>query len=192
MKISKENIILLLGWMLLALAILLMAGCSAAKKAAKAQTALNKSAVKVANNKEATGYFFDEYALNNDISKGEVVYLPGEEIIKEKTIFDTIYLQGKGTVIREKYYTDRLRVDSFFSDSPKTLSVLKLSMDQNDRLNYALDSLNFQIVGLNKTVKSWKTEAYVHRGIWIAIILFFAIRLFIKVIRPLLKIYFKI
>lgn len=185
-NISLQNILLALGLALSGIAVLLMlTGCNAQKK-------LNKSAVKVANNKEATGVFFDEYGKQNDISRGEVVYLEGEEVIKEKTVFDTQYLPGKATVIREKYYTDRLRVDSFFSDSPKTLSVLKLSKDQNDRLNYALDSLNFRIADMGKVIKSWRTEAYVHRGIWIAIILFFAIRLFIKVIRPLLKIYFKI
>jgi hypothetical protein len=188
MRISNNTKGTILFWLavgLLVLAVLLMSSCSTQRK-------LNKAAVKVANNKEATAAFFDEYSLNHDITQGEVIYVPGQTIVKDSIIRDTIYLVGKGQTIREKHYVNSLRVDTVFQDKPQTLAIIQICKSRNETLNSVIDSLNFNITDLTKVKKEWKKEAYIHRGIWIAIFLGFFAWLFIKFLRPLLKLYFKI
>jgi len=178
-------VLLILAVVFLVGAILLMSSCSTQRK-------LNKVAVKVANNKEATQAFFDEYSLNHDITESEVIYVPGKTIVKDSIIRDTIYLVGKGQTIREKHYVNSLRVDTIFQDKPNTLAIIQICKSRNETLNSTVDSLNFQIVDMGKVIKDWRKEAYIHRGIWIAIALGFLAWAFFKFLRPLLKLYFKI
>ena len=185
MKRSYDIVLLILAVIFLVGALLLMSSCNTQRK-------LNKVAVKVANNKEATQVFFDEYSLNHDITQGEVVYVPGQTIVKDSIIRDTIYLVGKGQTIMEKHYVNSLRVDTVFQDKPQTLAIIQICKSRNETLNSVIDSLNFNIADLAKGKKEWKKEAYIHRGIWIAIALGFLAWVGMKFLRPLIKAYLKI
>ena len=143
-KISAQDLLLAIGLALSGLAVILMlTGCSMQKK-------LNKAAVKVANNSEATQKFFDAYTGTHDITAGKVIYLPGKETVKYSTVYDTVYLPGNSTRITERNYTDRLRVDSFFRDTKETLALMQICQDKNQTLQTLLDGKDMEIFNWKK------------------------------------------
>jgi hypothetical protein len=168
MKLHKENIWLLLALIFMIGAILLMTSCNATKQVLKSPTATEKVAME----------YIKRYPPRNDTQ-----YIPGKIITKDTTIYDTVPLPYP---VKERY-TEQHFKEILVHD---TLKITDRSFAEG--LAKRVDALELNEKALKAELKEWKTEAYVHRGIWIGIIVFFAVRLFYKVLRPLLKVYFKI
>lgn len=171
MKITNREwsvVIFWFGLMALLAAVLLMSGCSATKRVLKDPVKMEKVAV--------------EFIKQNP-RKNDTTFLPGKIIVSDTTIYDTIPLPYP---VKEKYTQTNYR-ETLVRD---TIIIVDRTFEQ--ALVKDISQLKKDVEELKQDRNEWRTEAWVHRGIWIAIIIFFAARLFIRVIRPLLKAYFKI
>ena len=165
---DKSNIIFWLALILLVCAVILMSSCNATKKVLKNPSAMEKVAV--------------EYIKANP-RKNDTTFLPGKIIVSDTTIYDTIPLPYP---VNEKY-TERHFKETIVRDTVRIES-----REFENALVKRIEALEVSFKNMEKEKNEWKKEAWVHRGIWIAIAIGFLAWVGMKFLRPLIKAYFKI
>jgi len=168
MKKINDNILLILAFIFLMGAVLMMMSCSATKRVLRDPVKTEKVAV--------------EYIKKNP-RKNDTTFIPGSVLVKDTTIYDTIQLSSP---VNEKY-TERHFTETIIRDTVKIES-----REFENKLLSEIAQIKKDIEEIKQDRNEWRREAWIHRSIWIAIIIFFAARLFIKVIKPIIKSYIKI
>ena len=168
MKPHKDHILLVLALIFLIGALLLMTSCNATKQVLKSPTATEKVAME----------YIKMHPPRNDTQ-----YIPGKVIKSDTTIYDTIPLPFP---VKEKY-TEHHYKETLVRD---TIKIIDRSFAEG--LLKRVEALEANELSLKDEIREWKKEAYIHRGIWIAIALGFLAWVGMKFLRPLIKAYLKI
>jgi hypothetical protein len=159
MKITNREwsvIVFWFGLISLLAAALLMGGCNATKKVLKNPVATEKVAL--------------EYIKKNP-RKNDTTFLPGKIIISDTTIYDTIPLPYP---VKEKY-TEYRNKETLVRD---TIRIVDRTFE--NALVKRVDALEIGLTEMKQERNTWRTEAWIWRGIFFALLAFFILKPFLK------------